>query len=61
MHFSPVELQIDNIIYDVPFDRWFDVWQDDLLVLRNITLNDKMTLGMTFLNTFYQVYDMQRN
>ena len=59
--FSPIELQLDNIIYEVPFDRWFDVWQDDLIAMRNITLSDKMTLGMSFLNTFYQVYDMQRN
>ena len=61
MQFPPLEVQIDSTIYEVPFDRFFEVIQDDYLALRNVTRGDKMTLGMTFLSTFYQAYDMQRN
>ena len=61
MQFPPLEVQIDNTIYEVPFDRFFEKIQDDYLTLRNITLGNKVTLGMSFLNTFYQAYDMQRN
>ena len=61
MSFSPIELQIDNVLYEVPFDRWFDVWSDDMIALRNRTssqIAEKLTLGMQFLNTYYQAYDM---
>ena len=64
MSFSPIELQIDNVLYEVPFDRWFVVISDEMIALRNITSSsnvDKLTLGMQFLNTYYQAYDMKRN
>ena len=64
MSFSPIELQIDNVLYEVPFDRWFVVLSDDMIALGNITSwsnVDKLTLGMKFLNTYYQAYDMKRN
>ena len=32
-----------------------------MLVLNEWSIGDKSTLGMTFLDSFYQVYDMQRN
>ena len=64
MSFSPIELQIDNVLYEVPFDRWFVVISDEMIALRNMTSSsnvDKLTLGMQFLNTYYQAYDMKRN
>ena len=41
----------------------FDVWQDDYMALANVTSSNalKMTLGMSFLNSYYQAHDMQRN
>lgn len=64
MRFTPFQLQIDNVIYDVPFDRFFDVWNDETITLRNVTSRsnpEKLTLGMQFLNVYYQAYDMERN
>lgn len=61
MNFPPVLLQFDNVVYEMPFERWFDLYDDDTLVMREWTVGDKFIIGMNFLNTYYSAYDMQRN
>ena len=58
MIFDPITIQFDNIVYEVPWNRWFDRMFDDTLYMTNFSIGDKMTFGMTFLNAYYQAYDM---
>ena len=62
MKFDPLTFQVDNVIYKVPFDRFFESLSNDRLIFNEWVSNgSKSTLGMTFLDVFYQAYDMQRN
>ena len=61
MNFPPVLVQFDNVIYETPFDRWFEVYDDDTLGLLEWAVGDKFIIGMNFLNIYYSAYDMQRN
>lgn len=56
--FDPISFQIDNVIYQVPFSRFFESLSNDRLILNEWTMGDKAILGMTFLDVFYQAYDM---
>ena len=53
MIFDTVTIQIDNTVYEVPWNRWFDRMFDDTLYMTNFSIGDKMTLGMTFLSAYY--------
>ena len=33
MIFDPITIQIDNIVYEVPWNRWFDRMFDDTLYM----------------------------
>ena len=59
--FGPILFQIDNTIYSVPFYRLFNAYTDDTLVLNINTKKNGLILGTQFLDSFYQVFDLQRN
>ena len=52
---------MDNIVYELPFENFFEAMSEDDLKMRDYSNGNKFILGMNFLNTFYQVYDMDRN
>lgn len=53
MKFDPIQFQIDNVVYEIPFSRFFEYVSSDRLVLNEWSMGDKTILGMSFLDTFY--------
>ena len=58
--FGPIRAQIDNVIYEIPFDRFWIPFSSNTWILQN---NDKemIVFGIRFLDQYYQVFDMKRN
>ena len=52
--FPPISLQIDNVLYETPFDRWFYALGSDMLILNSYSLDEtKFILGANILNLYY--------
>ena len=59
--FGQVRIQIDNAHYWVPFERFFNKLSSDTYVLEMSLKSDMLVLGIRFLSTYYQAFDMRRN
>ena len=60
---EPIQVKIDNVVYKIPFERFFKEINDDTMMLELNTHNkpDHIVFGIQFLNSFYQVHDLRRN
>jgi len=61
---SPIRLQIDNVEYEVPFDRFWERVSADTFILKvhNHSRGDDMIIfGLAFLNSYYTAFDIRRN
>ena len=59
--FGPITVTIDDTQYQIPFERFFMAYTADTLVLNINTKDTMIVLGLQFLNSFYQVFDLKRN
>lgn len=50
--FGPISVTIDNVIYQIPFERFFQTQATDKIVLRMYT-KEMIVFGIQFLNSFY--------
>mmetsp|Transcript_34481 Transcript_34481/g.45356 ORF Transcript_34481/g.45356 Transcript_34481/m.45356 type:complete len:89 (-) Transcript_34481:372-638(-) len=58
---KPIRLQIDNVVYEVPFDRLWDRAGIDTFVLRAHYKEEMIIFGLSFLNSYYQAFDLKRS
>lgn len=57
--FKPITVQLDDTVYELPFEAWFKSEElDDVLFMRNHTLGELTSIGMPFLELYYQAYDL---
>ena len=63
VEFEPITIQIDDTLYEVPFYTFFEKVTNGFIVLSNYTSPEghEMVLGMPFLESYYQAYDLVRN
>ena len=59
--FKPLKLQIDSVIYEIPAEKYLTYEEGMCRFDVSLTDSNYWVLGLTFLESYFQVYDMKRN